>query len=118
MGSGNTAAIIAILIAFGLTYLMIKALINMFTGGRGKPKHCMTCGTEAPTKKATRGSILIEIVLWLCFIIPGLIYSLWRLSSRKEVCSSCGSETLIPLNAPAAANHRRALTAGVGTAPG
>jgi len=25
----------------------------------------------------TRGSILIEIVLWLCFLVPGLIYFIW-----------------------------------------
>ena len=34
--------------------------------------HCMTCGTDGGDKTRTRGGILIEIVLWLCFIVPGL----------------------------------------------
>ena len=44
----------------------------------------------------------MEIILWILFIIPGLIYSLWRLSSRGDVCSQCGQANLIPLNTPVA----------------
>lgn len=66
----------------------------------GAPMVCVTCNHHGPTKTATKGSIWIEVILWLCFIIPGLIYSVWRHSSRKPVCSSCGSETLVPENSP------------------
>lgn len=52
-------------------------------------------------KTFTPGSIWIEIVLWLFFIVPGLCYSLWRLISRKEICQQCGSATLIPTDTPA-----------------
>jgi hypothetical protein len=32
--------------------------------------HCMTCGTDMVPRSQTRGSILIEILLWLCFLVP------------------------------------------------
>jgi DNA-directed RNA polymerase subunit RPC12/RpoP len=35
-------------------------------------------------------------VLWLCYIIPGLIYSIWRRSGAPSVCPTCNKETLIP----------------------
>ena len=72
-------------------------------------KHCMTCGTDAEPKTQTRGSIVIEIVLWLLFIVPGLIYSIWRLSSRRPVCPACGSTAIVPYDAPAAVSHRATL---------
>ena len=48
---------------------------------------CKDCGTVGETKTVARGSMGVEIVLWLCFIVPGLIYSIWRLSSKHETCS-------------------------------
>lgn len=50
----------------------------------------------------TRGHILIEIILWLCFLIPGVIYSIWRHSTRYDVCGSCGASTLVPVGSPVA----------------
>lgn len=50
---------------------------------------CPNCKYEGRGKIMTRGSILIEIILWLFFIIPGLIYSAWRLSTRYLGCPKC-----------------------------
>jgi hypothetical protein len=61
---------------------------------------CTSCGSRSPGKTVTRGSVLIEIILWLCFIIPGLIYSLWRLTTRAQVCSACGATSLVPADSP------------------
>ena len=61
---------------------------------------CSNCGTVGTPKSVTRGSILIEIVLWLCFIIPGVIYSIWRLTTRAKACRSCGSTNMVPLDSP------------------
>ena len=61
---------------------------------------CKQCGTVGEPSKATPGSCLIELVLWLCFIIPGLIYSLWRLSRRHAACAVCGSKDLVPVDTP------------------
>lgn len=60
---------------------------------------CTQCGYAGASKTATKGSFLIEVVLWLCFLIPGIIYSLWRLSSRHSVCPKCGG-ALIPTDSP------------------
>jgi hypothetical protein len=48
------------------------------------------------------GSILIEIILWLCFLVPGFIYTIWRHSSTKQVCGTCGSKDVIPVDSPLA----------------
>lgn len=64
--------------------------------------YCTQCGTQGKPERSTPGSLLIEIVLWLCFLIPGIIYSLWRLNRRHDVCPACGSTSLIPPNTPRA----------------
>jgi hypothetical protein len=61
---------------------------------------CMRCCNIGIPKIETHGSILIEIILWLCFFIPGLIYSIWRRSSRKKICPNCGSTELVPPDSP------------------
>lgn len=65
-----------------------------------KRKICTECGTAGKPKKTAKGSMLIELVLWLAFIIPGLIYSLWRLTTKTTVCRTCGSVSLIPEDSP------------------
>ena len=34
------------------------------------------------------------------FIVPGLIYSIWRQSSYHKACPVCGSSSLIPVDSP------------------
>lgn len=64
--------------------------------------YCPNCGTVAKPKKVTKGSFLIEVFLWLLFIIPGVIYSLWRLTTKAEVCPKCGAPNMIPSDSPKA----------------
>lgn len=61
---------------------------------------CAHCGSVDHTKSYTPGSILIELVAWFCFLIPGVLYSLWRLNGRKRVCAACGSPNLVPATSP------------------
>jgi hypothetical protein len=61
---------------------------------------CADCGHVGTPKSVTKGNIGIEIVLWLCFLLPGLIYSIWRLSSKHKACRACGQQTLLPLDSP------------------
>ena len=61
---------------------------------------CSNCGTIGTPKTFTKGNILLELVLWIFFLIPGLFYSIWRLTTRAKVCRSCGSENMVPLNSP------------------
>jgi hypothetical protein len=64
--------------------------------------YCTSCGATSGGKSHTRGSILVEIALWLCFLLPGLIYSVWRLSTRQQVCAVCEAPGLIPISSPRA----------------
>lgn len=61
---------------------------------------CTTCGTQDIPKTHVRGSFGIEVVLWLCFLLPGLIYSVWRLTTKQQVCRSCGASNLVPIDSP------------------
>ena len=62
---------------------------------------CANCGHIGQARKVTRGSFLMELVLWLCFIVPGLIYSIWRMTSKQLACPQChASATMIPLDSP------------------
>lgn len=70
---------------------------------------CSACGHEGPTKQITKGSTAIELVLWLLFLVPGLIYSIWRHNSRTAGCEVCGATTLIPPNSPMALQQKKTL---------
>jgi len=39
-------------------------------------------------------------VLWIMFIFPGLIYSVWRHNNRYIACLKCNSENIIPSTSP------------------
>ena len=61
---------------------------------------CSNCGYTGKSKRIPKGSMAVEIVLWLCFLVPGLIYSVWRMSSYHATCPVCGGSNLVPLNSP------------------
>lgn len=63
---------------------------------------CTACGHVGETETIYKGHILIEVVLWLCFLVPGLIYSIWRRTSTYEACPSCGNANMLPAHAPMA----------------
>jgi hypothetical protein len=58
---------------------------------------CTSCGYVGEPTTVTKGSSAIELILWLCLLVPGLIYSIWRLSSRHDACPTCSHTTLIPV---------------------
>jgi hypothetical protein len=61
---------------------------------------CTECGSVGTPRRGVRGSFLIELVLWLCFIVPGLIYSAWRLSNVVRECPECGARSMVALSTP------------------
>jgi hypothetical protein len=72
---------------------------------------CGNCGTFGRPKHRDRGSLALELSLWvigilLCLFTFGLailipiIYSIWRCSTTYRTCRACGSERLIPENSP------------------
>lgn len=63
---------------------------------------CAACGSVARPWNHTPGSIGIELLFWLCFLLPGVLYSIWRLASRKPACPHCLSHDLLPIDTPRA----------------
>ncbi len=61
---------------------------------------CTVCGHVGKARIETKGSFAIEVVAWLFFLIPGVIYSLWRLTTRHKACRSCKSGAVIPVDSP------------------
>ncbi len=75
---------------------------------------CKNCGYVGKSCSKTKGSIFIEIILWLFFIpgiifwpllligILGVIYSIWRLTATYKICPKCKSSSIIPVDSPMA----------------
>ena len=61
-------------------------------------KVCPNCGYIG--KPTAKGSFVMEIVLWLCFLIPGFIYSMWRMVSGRTVCRQCKETGMVPVTTP------------------
>ena len=88
------------------------------------PRHiriCKQCGTlnDKENEGSLPGNGWIELVLWLCYIIPGLIYSIWRRSKKNMACSACSSKELIQVGTPVGTQlarqyHPRAIVADSG----
>jgi hypothetical protein len=115
-GGGNSMESLFQWVIVGAIFYAIYSVIakssSPGSGANAGALHCMTCGTDGPGRSRTSGSIAIEIVLWVCLIVPGVVYSIWRLTTRRKVCAACGSEQVVPYAAPAAVNHRRQLQGG------
>ncbi len=96
------------LLVIGIVYLLIRVTkkknshLNDTPGGDIK---CPNCGFIGAPVKYTRGSFWIEIILWLCFLVPGLIYSVWRLTTKSIVCPRCKYNNIIPFVKPDGTSH-------------
>lgn len=64
--------------------------------------YCTTCGISSVPERPKKGHWLIELVLYFFYIVPGIVYSVWRRSGLKNRCPNCGAETMIPLTSPKA----------------
>ena len=61
---------------------------------------CTYCGYKGYQVIKTNGSFIVELCLCLCFIIPWLICSFWRLASRESICPGCNRNTMVRLRTP------------------
>jgi predicted RNA-binding Zn-ribbon protein involved in translation (DUF1610 family) len=59
---------------------------------------CRKCGQIGPHELNKKGKLSTEIILWLLFILPGLIYSVWRRTGRYFACRACGTHHIVPLD--------------------
>ena len=74
-------------------------------------KICIKCGHIDEPKNHISGTFISELALyivfaliasqttWLILILP-FGYSIYRLSSKKQICSKCNSKEIIPLDSP------------------
>ncbi len=73
---------------------------------------CKACGYRGRPKTITKGSLGMEVILWLMMVLPGLLYSVWRHASRYSGCPQCSAPDIIPETSPVA--QQLASTAPVG----
>lgn len=99
MGSLDLGEWLVLAMVGAIGYAIVKGM--KARDAAGERMACKTCEAVALPRTRTKGSLLIEVILWLCFLVPGLIYSVWRLNTRDHVCASCGSTELVPLDSPA-----------------
>jgi hypothetical protein len=52
---------------------------------------CPSCHYVGESKGIAKGSRKIEITLWCCFILPGMLYTMWRQSrdGQYQGCPQC-----------------------------
>lgn len=67
---------------------------------------CPQCGHESRGCWVRQGAGAIEVILWLTFIIPGLLYSSYRTSNSYRGCPKC-EEKMIPRDSPRGQHLRR-----------
>jgi hypothetical protein len=62
--------------------------------------YCKTCGNVGQRIEVRPGSGCLELLLWLFFLLPGIIYSIWRSNAVHKACPKCGSREMIPADSP------------------
>lgn len=58
---------------------------------------CRNCGHEGAAERELKGHFLITLILLLLYIIPGIIYMVWRRTGLHDSCAKCGSQNVVPL---------------------
>lgn len=95
MSAGLTVLLLLVGVPVGVVHL--KRRVQKAMTGR---LVCTTCGHYGEPVPLVKGDMGTEIVLWLLFVLPGLMYSLWRQASRYDGCAKCGGASLVPVDSP------------------
>jgi hypothetical protein len=61
---------------------------------------CTRFGHVGQRDHGQDGSCLVELLLWLFFLLPGLIYTVWRLTTSGKSCAKCGADEIVPADSP------------------
>lgn len=68
---------------------------------------CTQCGAETSAPlKVPPGSPWVALALAVPFVVPGVVYTVWRYSMRRSCCPTCGHAQLIPGDSPLARTWR------------
>jgi hypothetical protein len=94
-----------VIIAFGaLLMLWLAMTYRKDPPIAEKPKDsryiCVNCLAVGKKVEKANGHWFIGALLFIAGVIPGLLYSAWRLSTIKHVCPCCGLESMIPVDSP------------------
>jgi len=57
--------------------------------------YCNACHNHSANAKM-KGNGWVELLLYLLYIAPGLIYSVWRRSGTRNICPVCTKDALVP----------------------
>jgi hypothetical protein len=94
-------------ILFGLALIGIFVTLTLVPrsaaqhNGTSEPGYvCTSCHSRVMPKRVTPGSFALEVLLWLCFLLPGMLYTAWRISARKQICPVCKAPNPIPVSTP------------------
>lgn len=70
--------------------LLIGGFVMVQRSNYGKRRVvCTQCSTVSMTRRRPRGSGAVELVLWCCLVVPGLLYSVWRRAQTEYRCPVC-----------------------------
>ena len=72
---------------------------------------CPACGYVGKPKSMAKGSMVLELLLWLLGLIlaiiglpivllVALIYSIWRVTTKFKGCPMCKTAAMIPADSP------------------
>ncbi len=75
--------------------------------------YCKQCHTTGESKHKYAFNGFVELIVWAVFIpiaitmswlaiIPAILISIWRISSKQIICGACNSLDIIPTDSPAA----------------
>lgn len=106
---GNPGTVVALAIVFLFVAVILSSAKKAST-----PYACTRCHSVAPARMLNPGSLLTEILLFCLFVVPWIIYAIWRRQARKLVCSVCGADAIVPVTSPEGA--RIAASAQAATA--
>ncbi|MDE2173260.1 MAG: hypothetical protein KGJ31_01490 [Patescibacteria group bacterium] len=97
---GRKAFLVA---GFVLPAHQITHYLPLRMANKASPKDlmvCTNCGHVGSPKKEIPGSIWITLILLCFYILPGIIYEIWRNNGTKKICTLCGSANLVPIDSP------------------
>jgi hypothetical protein len=82
--------------------IFLKIYEGFASVGKQPERICTHCHTRVTPEVHTPGSAGLELLAWIFFLVPGLLYSLWRRNARTLICPVCKSPNPIPVGSPAA----------------
>ena len=81
--------------------IFLKIREGFLSVGKQPECICTHCHTRVTPEVHTPGSGGLELLAWIVFLVPGLLYSLWRRNARTLICPVCHAPNPIPLASPA-----------------